>query len=157
MLLNILLTVLTVVCVALTGVILLQRSEGGALGMGGGSNFMSARGTGDLLTRTTQVLAVLFFLLSLAITIVTGRQEGASSVVDQVGVGSVDPAQLQARMKQAQQQKALEDAQKAAGGEAPSDFGAPTPQIRPAGEPAAPAEPAPAQGFDPFRNFPTNK
>lgn len=156
MLLNILLTVLTIVCVALTGIILMQRSEGGALGMGGGSNFMSARGTGDLLTRTTQVLAVLFFLLSLAITIVTGRQEGASSVVDQVGVGRVDPAKLDSLIKQEQQRQSLEDAQKAASGQAPSGFGAPAPQIRPAGEPlsGAPTQPSP---FGEFPNSPSNK
>ena len=49
----------------MVGIILLQRSEGGALGMSGGGpgNFMSARGTGDLLSRTTQILAGAFFLL----------------------------------------------------------------------------------------------
>ena len=58
MLLGFLLVLLVLVCIALTTVILLQRSEGGALGMGGGpSGFMSARGAGDLLTRTTGILA----------------------------------------------------------------------------------------------------
>ena len=73
MLLNILLTLLIIVAVSLTAVILLQRSEGGALGMGGGSGqFMTARGAGNLLTQTTQVLGALFFILSLAITILAG-------------------------------------------------------------------------------------
>ena len=54
MLLTILLVIHILVAIALTGVVLLQRSEGGALGMGGGpTGFMTARGAGDLLTRTT--------------------------------------------------------------------------------------------------------
>lgn len=94
MLLGVLLTLLIIDCVGLTGVILLQRSEGGALGMGGGSNFMSARGTADLLTRTTQILAVIFFVLSLAITILAGRTSDAGSVVDSVDIKRRDPAGL---------------------------------------------------------------
>jgi preprotein translocase subunit SecG len=61
----------------LIGVVLLQRSEGGGLGMGsGGGGFMSSRGTGNLLTRATAVLAGLFFVTSLALSIIAsmGRQ-----------------------------------------------------------------------------------
>ncbi|MFX8723722.1 preprotein translocase subunit SecG, partial [Acinetobacter baumannii] len=66
----ILLVVLIFVCLALIAVILLQRSEGGALGMGGGpSGFMSTRGVGDLLTRTTGILAALFFALCIGLTL----------------------------------------------------------------------------------------
>ena len=43
------------------GAVLLQKSEGGGLGMGGGAGFMSSRGTANLLTRTTAILAVGFF------------------------------------------------------------------------------------------------
>ena len=59
-LVNVLLVINVFVCVALIAVVLLQRSEGGALGMGGGGgpgNFMTARGAGDLLTRVTWILA----------------------------------------------------------------------------------------------------
>ena len=73
MLLGILLAIHIIVCIALIGVILLQRSEGGALGMGGGTSFMTARGTGDLLTKTTQILAAAFFGLSLLLTILSGH------------------------------------------------------------------------------------
>ena len=45
----------------LIGAVLLQKSEGGGLGMGGGAGFMSSRGTANLLTRTTAILAVGFF------------------------------------------------------------------------------------------------
>ncbi|HEY2659831.1 MAG TPA: preprotein translocase subunit SecG [Caulobacteraceae bacterium] len=86
MLLNILLGVIIVVCVALVGVILLQRSEGGALGMSGGGpgNFMTARGTGDFLTQATQILAGVFFALCLAMTLISGHNRASSSVVDKL-------------------------------------------------------------------------
>src|SRR5258705_8799976 len=48
----------------LIGAVLLQKSEGGGLGMGGGAGFMSSRGTANLLTRTTAILAVGFFITS---------------------------------------------------------------------------------------------
>ena len=50
----------------LIGAVLLQKSEGGGLGMGGGAGFMSSRGTANLLTRTTAILAVGFFITSLS-------------------------------------------------------------------------------------------
>lgn len=91
MLYGILLTINILVCIALIGVVLLQRSEGGALGMGGGnSNFMSARGAGDLLTRTTWVLATIFVVLSLALTLMAGRERGAGSVTDRLKVDAID-------------------------------------------------------------------
>jgi preprotein translocase subunit SecG len=67
------------VAAALVGVILIQRSEGGGLGVGGNpSGLMSARGAADLLTRTTAILATLFVLLSivlaaLAVDVTSGR------------------------------------------------------------------------------------
>jgi preprotein translocase subunit SecG len=67
------------IAAALVGVILIQRSEGGGLGVGGSpSGIMSARGAADFLTRTTAILAVLFVLLSivlaaLAVNVTSGR------------------------------------------------------------------------------------
>jgi preprotein translocase subunit SecG len=91
MLLDILLAVLIVVCLSLIGVILLQRSEGGALGMSGGGPgaFMTARGTGDLLTRTTQILAAIFFSLCLAMTLISGHSHGAGSLVDKLKLNAL--------------------------------------------------------------------
>lgn len=60
------------VTVALIGVVLIQRSEGGGLGLGGGQgmgNFMSGRGTANLLTRTTAILGTAFFVLSLSLAL----------------------------------------------------------------------------------------
>jgi preprotein translocase subunit SecG len=79
MLFGILLSLEVIVSVALVGVILLQRSEGGALGVGGGpSGFMTARGAGNLLTRTTGVLAFMFFVLAVGLTILGNFNRSAA-------------------------------------------------------------------------------
>ena len=68
-----LLIVQTLVAASLVGVILMQRSEGGGLGVGGSSSgFMTARGAADFLTRSTAVLGALFVLLSIALAAVAG-------------------------------------------------------------------------------------
>jgi preprotein translocase subunit SecG len=69
----VLIAIQLMVSIALVIVVLLQRSEGGALGMGGGGaglgGLFSPRGAANTLTRTTAILAVLFFATSLALTI----------------------------------------------------------------------------------------
>jgi preprotein translocase subunit SecG len=96
MLIGILLAVQIIVSLCLIGVVLLQRSEGGGLvgGGGGPSGMMSVRGAGDLMTRTTWILGSLFFIISLLLTILTGRQEGASSVADRLKINPLAPAAL---------------------------------------------------------------
>jgi len=72
--------------VALVSVILLQKSEGGALGIGGGggmSGFMTGRSTANLLTRTTAILAAGFFLTSIALAVIAARSRAPGSVIDQ--------------------------------------------------------------------------
>jgi preprotein translocase subunit SecG len=59
---------------ALIGVVLLQRSEGGGLGIGGGGGFMTSRGTANVLTRATATLAALFFLTSLLLSILAASR-----------------------------------------------------------------------------------
>lgn len=81
------------VCIALIAVVLIQRSEGGALGMGGGggpSGFMTTRGAGDLLTRVTWILAFIFFGLAMVQTILIGRAHGHSSIIDRLNSQSLD-------------------------------------------------------------------
>ena len=90
MLQTILLVAMILISVALAGVILLQRSEGGALGMGGGpSGFMTARGAGNLLTRTTSILATLFFVCALLLTWAGNRERANQSIVDADAVGAL--------------------------------------------------------------------
>jgi preprotein translocase subunit SecG len=60
------------VVLALIGVVLLQKSEGGALGIGGGGGFLTSRGSANVLTRTTAILAGAFFLTSLVLSILAG-------------------------------------------------------------------------------------
>lgn len=91
MLQTILLVVMILIGLALTGVVLLQRSEGGALGMGGGGNsFMTARGAGNLLTTLTWWLGGAFALCAISLTIVGNMERGSSSVLDAATVGSID-------------------------------------------------------------------
>ena len=73
------------IALALVGVILLQKSEGGALGMGGGgmSGFMTGRSTANLLTRTTAVLAVAFFATSILLVLLSNPVKVQRSIVDQ--------------------------------------------------------------------------
>jgi preprotein translocase subunit SecG len=65
---------------ALIGVVLLQRSEGGGLGIGGGGGFMTSRGTANVLTRATAILAALFFATSLILSILAGYDRKPSSI-----------------------------------------------------------------------------
>jgi protein translocase subunit secG len=59
---TVLIVIHLMVVIALVGVVLLQRSEGGALGVGGGSGFMTGRGQANVLTRATAILAAIFFV-----------------------------------------------------------------------------------------------
>jgi|SRR5213078_1348719 preprotein translocase subunit SecG len=81
------------IAIALIGVVLLQKSEGGALGMGGGgmSGFMTGRSTANLLTRTTAVLAGLFFLTSIALVMLSNAGRAPRSLVDEAPSGPVAP------------------------------------------------------------------
>ncbi|MEA3535061.1 preprotein translocase subunit SecG [Rhizobium sp. CC-YZS058] len=81
---TVLLVIYLMVVLALIGVVLIQRSEGGGLGIGGGSGFMSARGTANALTRTTAILAALFFILALAMGIYARYQPSPTSVLDRI-------------------------------------------------------------------------
>jgi preprotein translocase subunit SecG len=151
MLLGILLTFLILVCIALAGVVLLQRSEGGALGMGGGpSGFMSTRGAGDLLTRTTWILGGVLFALCLGLTILQGRLTQGGSVVDRL---KIDPLSVDQQLAPiAPAAPASAPAEQSSGFEAPKPqvnagaragapdggFGAPA---APASAPTAPAKP----------------
>jgi preprotein translocase subunit SecG len=75
------------VAVALIGVVLLQKSEGGALGIGGGgmSGFMTGRSTANLLTRATAILAAAFFTTSVLLVVMHNRARAPVSIIDQGG------------------------------------------------------------------------
>jgi preprotein translocase subunit SecG len=87
---NILLVIHTLVAIALVGVVLLQRSEGGALGIGGGGGggggggMFSSRTAANLLTRATAILATVFFVSSIALTVLHTSDRNAGSIVDRI-------------------------------------------------------------------------
>lgn len=91
---TILLVVHLILAIALVGAVLLQRSEGGGLGIGGGG-LMSVRGTANLLTRTTAVLAASFMATSLALAILAGSGSEPRSILDQPA-GATAPVEQQA-------------------------------------------------------------
>jgi preprotein translocase subunit SecG len=82
---TILLIIHLLIALALVGVILLQRSEGGALGMGGGGmgGLMSGRSSANLLTRTTAFLAAGFVATSLLLAIIASHGTAPRSILDQ--------------------------------------------------------------------------
>ncbi|GAB4516872.1 MAG: preprotein translocase subunit SecG [Parvularculaceae bacterium] len=73
------------IAIALIGMVLIQRSEGGALGIGGGGGggFMSSRGTANALTKTTSLLAAAFFATSITLTLLA-KGGGSGSVLDRL-------------------------------------------------------------------------
>ncbi len=85
--LTILLVIHLILAISLVGIVLIQRSEGGGLGIGGGGGggmggLMSSRGTANLLTRTTAIIAACFMVSSLLLSYLTGQTVKPSSILD---------------------------------------------------------------------------
>jgi preprotein translocase subunit SecG len=77
------------IVLTMIGFVMLQRSEGGGLGMGsGGGGFMSSRGTANVLTRVTGFLAIAFFATSLTLSLIAGLERKPRSILD----GTATPA-----------------------------------------------------------------
>jgi preprotein translocase subunit SecG len=95
---TVLIIVHLIIVLALIGVVLLQRSEGGGMGLGGGgggvSGFMTGRSQANALTRATAILAGLFFLTSIALTVMATSGRGPRSILD--GAAPTAPAGQQA-------------------------------------------------------------
>ncbi len=85
---SVILVIHLILAIALVGIVLLQRSEGGALGMGGGGGgggmggFMSGRAAADLLTRTTAIIAAAFMATSLTLAILASGERKQGSILD---------------------------------------------------------------------------
>lgn len=80
---TVILVIHLLLAVGLVGVILLQRSEGGALGIGGGGGLMSGRAAGNLLTRTTAILAAAFIVTSLTLSLMANNRPAPTSIIEQ--------------------------------------------------------------------------
>ena len=134
---TVLIVIHLLIVLALIGVVLIQRSEGGGLGIGGGGGgggggFFTARGSANVLTRVTAILAGLFFVTSLSLTLIAGWGRAPRSIL--APAGTSQPA----------------------GPQVPQSGGSILDQIRPQGAPAAPAagEPAPAPATPPAPSGP---
>ncbi len=94
---NVVLVIHLLLAIALIGVVLLQRSEGGGLGIGGGgggggmSGFLTGSSTKNLLTRTTAVLAACFMVTSLLLTWIEGRSTERQSILDVPAAAPAEP------------------------------------------------------------------
>jgi preprotein translocase subunit SecG len=106
---NVLIVAYLLIVIALIAVILLQRSEGGGLGMGTTSNsLISVRGSANLLTRTTAVLATLFFVLAIALTVLAELNRGTENILQRATETGEQPATVLDALKQLQDQNATD-------------------------------------------------
>lgn len=115
-----------IVVTAMIGVVLLQKSEGGGLGIGSSGGFLSSRGTSNILTRTTAILAAVFFATSLTLSMLAGWGRKPQSII---------PAQQQ-----------TPGAPAAPSGQEGGQGGNLLDTLRKNEQPAAPAAPAPPTG-----------
>ena len=82
---NFILTINIILAVLLVGIILLQKSEGGALGLGASQeSFISSRSAGSFLTKATAVIATLFIITSISLTIMSKQEFSNSSVLEKI-------------------------------------------------------------------------
>src|SRR5690242_2023146 len=126
--LTVIIVIHLMIVTAMIGLVLLQRSEGGGLGMGGGGGFLTSRGTSNVLTRTTAILAAVFFATSLLLSILAGWDRKPRSILQDNSGGPAAPTSQPANP----------------GGSAPLAPGGVLDRLRqgaPAGAPSAPAEP----------------
>ncbi len=161
---NVLIVIHLMIVLALVGVVLIQRSEGGGLGIGGGSGFMSARGTANALTRTTAILAALFFATSLGLGLLTryesrptdildripAQQGQGNGILDTLGPSSTTPS----APSQAPANNGVPSTTNGATNQAPATT---TPAAPAEGGAAAPAAPAPQQAPANTNGVPTGQ
>ncbi|MEM9320337.1 MAG: preprotein translocase subunit SecG [Pseudomonadota bacterium] len=88
---NVILVVHLILAICLIGVVLLQRSEGGGLGMGGGGGVMTGRQAATALGKLTWAFAIAFLATSITLTIIAAQNSSGDSVLDRLGV----PAEAQ--------------------------------------------------------------
>ncbi|MDA5093973.1 preprotein translocase subunit SecG [Aliiroseovarius sp. KMU-50] len=91
---NVVLVIHLILALSLIGVVLLQRSEGGGLGIGGGGGggVMSSRGAATALSKITWGLAIAFLVTSISLTVIAAKNASDSSVTDALGLPSAEEA-----------------------------------------------------------------
>ena len=162
---TVLIAIHLMVVIALVAVVLLQRSEGGALGVGGGSGFMTGRGQANVLTRATAILAAIFFATSLGLTLVA--RYGHGNRLDFNAAQRGGPADAAPKLPPTQSNSVLDQVRQieqqrnrptsTAPGATPSATSAPaTPSAGPAGTTGSAVNPAEPSGM-PGRTTPHTK
>ncbi|MEQ9435737.1 preprotein translocase subunit SecG [Hyphomonas sp.] len=132
---NVILVVHILACIVMTGLVLIQKSEGGGLGMGGGgggNSLMSGRGTAGALVRTTIIVGGLFFITSLTLTSIANRENDTRSDVERA-LGADDDGAITAPVDLFDPSAPLLDGQDGGAG----NLSAPDPVVT---DPAAPFE-----------------
>jgi preprotein translocase subunit SecG len=90
--LTVLIVIHLMIVIAMIGMVLLQRSEGGGLGVAQTGGFLSSRGTANVLTRTTAILAAAFFFMSLTLSVVAGYGRRERSILQNTGAQPTEQA-----------------------------------------------------------------
>ncbi len=134
---TVLIVIHLLVVIALVAVVLLQRSEGGVLGAGGGGGFMTGRGQANALSRATAILATLFFVTSILMSVIAGWSRAPRSILDSAAPASSSSTAPKKEGSLLDQLKEMQQNQ--------SGGGAPASPAPAAPAPAAPAPAAPAQ------------
>lgn len=132
---NVLIVAYLLIVLALIAVILLQRSEGGGLGMGSVSSngLISVRGSANLLTRTTAILAALFFATAIGLTILSELDRGTQTILDKAGADGGKATTVLDAIQNLQNQSAAD---------LPVPVDATTPATTPTTDSTTPAAPA---------------
>ncbi len=121
---SVLIVIHLLVVIALVAAVLLQRSEGGVLGTGGGGGFMTGRGQANALSRATAILATLFFVTALAMSILASWGRAPKSLINSGAPNSTTSAPASPRQAPASLLDQLKQMQNQGGG-------APAPRRRP--------------------------
>ncbi|ACB95090.1 preprotein translocase subunit SecG [Beijerinckia indica] len=137
---TVLIVIHLIVVIALVITVLLQRSEGGALGVGGGGGFMTGRGQANVLTRATAILAALFFTTSLALTILANLHRAPKSIFE--GTVPATQAPVQGKAPEQSQGNLLDQLRQMEDRRQPS---APAPLTPPEPSPVTPSAPTPGR------------
>jgi preprotein translocase subunit SecG len=131
---NVLIIIHLIVVLSLVAVVLLQRSEGGGLGLGGGSSgvsgFLTGRGQANALTRATTILAAAFFLTSILLTMLQTYGKPPASILNTSQAGATAPAPGQP-VSPAADQTVLDQLKQIQGGAASPQPGQPAPANSP--------------------------
>ena len=90
--LTVLIVIHLMIVLAMIGTVLLQRSEGGGLGIGSTGGFLTSRGTANVLTRTTAILAAAFFATSLMLSAIAGMDRKPKSILQNSSAPATQPA-----------------------------------------------------------------